>query len=128
METTYQENEEELIRRKEKRRVRLRLSTPPLVLLISMTLVDLLLYFLGFPAIASDLPLFFILAGMVLFFFGAFYDFGEKKYIQAMMQAKAKIDENEKTGINKEQLIMTLIYAGIGGLFIITGILFSYIV
>ncbi len=114
-------------RRSEIRRVRFLLALPLFVLLLSLLLASSIFFFTGKYADANVFPLALVLLGVVIIFFGAFYDFGANKYLEGIFITGARLREDDITNINREQLIMTSIYAGIGLLFIVSGIILNYV-
>ena len=119
-------NPEEDIRRKEIRRTRYLLSLPAIIILAVMDVVNVMLYIVGLKAIALDIPLFTVMGGFLVIFFGSFYDFGARKYIDSVMTAKVRLREEDIKSINREQLIMNVFYIGIGLLYIISGFVIYY--
>jgi glucan phosphoethanolaminetransferase (alkaline phosphatase superfamily) len=119
------QNDDE-IRRKEKRIVRFKLTYPGFIALFALFLTAIILFYLGFKNVANIFPLIIVFSGIIIITFGALYDFGANKYIDNVMTSKMSIRENDIVQINKEQLIMTLIYGGLGGLFILFGVLLFY--
>lgn len=119
-------NLEEEIRRKEIRRTRYLLSLPAIIILAVMDVVNVMLYIVGLKAIALDIPLFTVMGGFLVIFFGSFYDFGARKYIDSVMTAKVRLREEDIKSINREQLIMNVFYIGIGLLYIISGFVIYY--
>ena len=117
---------DELLRKKEKQRIRFILTVPLWIILAVFMSATLLFYYIGFQSLALNIPLLIVLAGVVVIFFGSFSDFGAKKYLANVMITKASFRESDVTGINKEQLFMNIIFIGIGLLYIICGILVYY--
>lgn len=115
-------------RRRERNYTRFLLTLPVIIPLILMTGVALILRVLSLKGLASDVPIFIVMSGIIVIFFGSFYDFGAKNYLSAAMEAKMKIREEDITQINREQLIMNGIYAGLGTLYIVVGIVINFIV
>ncbi|MCL4323477.1 MAG: hypothetical protein M1498_03440 [Candidatus Thermoplasmatota archaeon] len=118
----------EEIRRKEKRLTRFKLAIPPLVLLFGIFISAIVLLFANAIFIVNVVPLILVMLGFVIIFFGAFYDFGANRYVNAMFQSKASLREKDVVQINREQLIMTLIFSGIGGLYILAGVILFYLI
>jgi glucan phosphoethanolaminetransferase (alkaline phosphatase superfamily) len=120
------DNEED-IRTKEKIHTRLMLAVPALFLLFILFMSGLVLFVANAKFIANAFPFIIVMVGIVVMFFGAFYDFGANRYVNSMFASKARLREEDVIQINKEQLIMTLIFAGLGGLFILFGVILFYI-
>ncbi|MHB1439439.1 MAG: hypothetical protein ACYCSO_04765 [Cuniculiplasma sp.] len=118
---------EEFLRIKEKRHTRFMLMVPALVLLFILFMSGVVLFLVDAKSIANIFPLLLVMAGIVVIFFGAFYDFGANRYVNSMFESKARLREEDVVKINKEQLIMTAIFAGIGGLLILFGVILYYI-
>ena len=45
-----------------------------------------------------------------------------------MFQSKASLREKDVVQINREQLIMTVIFVGVGGLYILLGVALFYVI
>lgn len=69
------------------------------------------------------MPLIIIMAGFFVIIIGAWYDFGAKKYLSEVFKSGINFEEADLDYIYKQQFIMTLIYAGIGALYILTGVI-----
>lgn len=107
--------------------VRLKISTPPLVLLALLFVMSIMLKVARVNEVAQVLPITFVFVGILVIAFGAFFDFGASKYLQNLVMAKMKIEDQEILNIRREQFIMSLIYAGIGFLFIASGVALTFI-
>jgi hypothetical protein len=114
-------------RTKEIRRTRFLLTLPLFAVLLSLVLVSSVLYIAHLKGDAEVFPLVLVLIGIVIIFFGAFFDFGANRYLENVFLAKAPLKERDITQINREQLIMTVIYGGIGLLYILIGVIMSFI-
>lgn len=119
---------DEEIRRNEKIRTRFKLTVPPMVLLFVLFISGIVLLLAGAPSIANVFPLILVMVGLVIIFFGAFFDFGANRYINNMFQTKASLREKDIVQINREQLIMTVIFVGVGGLYILMGVALFYLI
>ncbi|MGP6207199.1 hypothetical protein ACNF42_04090 [Cuniculiplasma sp. SKW3] len=119
--------EEEYNRINEVRRTRFLLALPVLAILFSMIIAAIVLFTFNKRGYADAFPLFLVLLGIVVIFFGAFYDLGANKYIENVFIAKAPLKEHDVTQINREQLIMTLIYLGDGVPYIIAGVILNFV-
>lgn len=60
------------------------------------------------------MPLVIVLTGIFIIVFGAFYDFGANKYLENVFSSGARLRETDVIGINRQQLIMTMLYLLIG--------------
>lgn len=118
-------------RKREIIRTRLSLTVPAFLVLIIMTSITLALFFLNFSSIAKDLLIFIVFGGIIVIFIGAFYDFGANNYVENIFISKVSLREKDIVGINREQLVMTGIFVGIGCIFITVAIglfyLFSFL-
>ncbi len=118
---------EEYNRLNEVRRTRFLLTLPVLAILLSLIVVSVILFIANKKSYAEVFPLVLVLLGIVIIFFGAFYDFGANRYLENVFIAKAPLKENDITQINREQLIMTAIYGSAGILYIISGVVLNFI-
>ncbi len=119
---------DEELRRKEKIQTRFKLTVPPMVLLFILFISGIVLLLAGALSIANVFPLILVMVGFVIIFFGAFYDFGANRYVNNMFQSKASLREKDVVQINREQLIMTMIFVGVGGLYILMGVALFYVI
>lgn len=117
---------DEFLRKKEKQRIRFILTIPLWFVLAVFMCAAILFYYIGYQKIALSIPLLIVLAGIIVIFFGSFSDFGAKKYLANVMITKASLRENDVTDINKEQLVMNIIFIGIGLFYVICGIMIYY--
>jgi hypothetical protein len=114
-------------RKREIIKTRFALTVPLFLVLVIMTSITLALFFLSFSSIAQDLLIFIVFAGIITIFIGAFYDFGAGNYVENVFVSKVSLRENDIVGINREQLVMTGIFVGVGCLFIIVAIGLFYL-
>ncbi len=114
-------------RKREIYRTRLTITIPAFLVLIIMTTITLTLFFLNFASIAQDLLIFIVFGGIIIIFIGAFYDFGASNYVENIFVSKVSLKENDIVGINREQLVMTGIFVGVGCLFIVVAIGLFYL-
>jgi hypothetical protein len=106
------------------RRGRWKYAKPPLYILIAM-LVSTFIYYsvFGIGTFFTVMPDILFISAVVVMFFGAWYDFGAESYIKDLKDFYRKsITEADLVYINKQQLIMTLIYILIGFLYIGSGV------
>jgi uncharacterized membrane protein len=110
-----------------KNKIRVEISIPPLFLLIMLIMIGLLIDYTHLKIVAVVYPLFVFLMGLLIMAIGTLFDFGAKQYVQNLYIIKERLTESEMKNINREQLIMTLIYIGIGMLYLMAGILLSVV-
>ncbi|MGC8562726.1 MAG: hypothetical protein ACP5UZ_03905 [Thermoplasmata archaeon] len=106
------------------RRGRWKYAKPPLYILIVM-LVSTFIYYsvFGIGTFFTVMPDILFISAVIVMFFGAWYDFGAESYIKDLKDFYRKsITEADMVYINKQQLIMTLIYILIGFLYIGSGV------
>ncbi len=106
------------------RRARWKYTEPPLGIL-AIILMGMGLYsaFYGYDKFFIFTPDILFISGIFVMFVGAWYDFGAASYAKDLKDYYHKsISESDATYINKQQLIMTLVYIAIGILYILTGI------
>ena len=111
----------------EKNLVRLKISFPPLLLMILLLILSILFKIGNITAIAQVFPLTFVFIGILVIAFGSFFDFGANQYLQNLIVSKSKIRETDVTSINREQFIMNLIYVAIGFIYISIGIALTFL-
>jgi len=112
---------------KSKINIKLRLSIIPLFILLALVIIPLPLYFLFNFAYFYYMPLIIVIAGFFVIIIGAWSDYGARKYLQMVFKTKSHFDESDLNYIYKQQFIMTIIVIGIGGLYILVGILISLV-
>ena len=106
------------------RRGRWKYAKPPLYILVAM-LVSTFVYYsvFGIGTFFTVMPDILFISAVIVMFFGAWYDFGAESYIKDLKDFYRKsITEADLVYINKQQLIMTLIYILIGFLYIGSGV------
>ncbi len=96
-------------------------SIYPLTLLLSIFLAATILYFLRESSYVFPFPVIMTIIGVFIAVFGAFWDFGAKKYVQDLWKNQVNVSENDITYINRQQLLMTIVFFGIGGLYALSG-------
>ncbi len=105
---------------------RLKLALPPLFLLVFLLiLAATIIHFRG-ASLEEPMPLVIFIIGFFVAMFGAFYDFGAKGYLFKVFEHGVPLKETDVTNINKQQLIMTLIYVGIASLYFLSAVLLYY--
>jgi Ca2+/Na+ antiporter len=107
--------------------VRLKISFPPLFLLVLLLIISILFKIANITEVAQVFPLTFVFIGIFVIAFGSFFDFGANQYLQNMIVSKSKIRETDITNINREQFIMNLIYVAIGITYIAIGIALTFL-
>lgn len=107
----------------EKNLVRLKISLPPLLLLMLLLLFSILFKIAGISVIFQVMPLAIVFIGIIVIVFGAFFDFGASKYLQNIVMSRSKLNDDVILNINKEQAIMSLIYAGIGLFYVFSAVM-----
>jgi hypothetical protein len=111
----------------EKNIVRLKISSPPLLLLALLYIVSLLFKIGKDDFVAQVFPIILVFIGILVIAFGSFFDFGANQYFQNLIISKSKLSENDVLGINREQLVMNIIYVTIGIAYILSGIFLTFI-
>ena len=106
------------------RRGRWSYAKPPLFILIAMLASTFIYYSVfGIGTFFTVMPDTLFISAVIVMFFGAWYDFGAESYIKDLKDFYRKsITETDLVYINKQQLIMTLIYILIGFLYIGSGV------
>ena len=107
------------------KRARWAYSWPPLAIM------GMLLMGIGVYSLFFGISKFFVISPDILFissaaviFFGAFYDFGAHGYQKELkVHYQRSLSYEDAKYINKQQLIMTLIYLGIGSIYVLTRVL-----
>ncbi|MEM0137641.1 MAG: hypothetical protein QXT48_04780 [Thermoplasmatales archaeon] len=107
------------------RKARWKYSKPPLEILAVMIASPAIYFsFLGIRTFFIVMPDVLFISAVLVMFFGAWYDFGASTYKKELEQNfKKSLSEADATYINKQQLIMTLIYLAIGGLYMLCGLI-----
>lgn len=100
-----------------------KLSLFPLIALAVILATPLPLYFFLKFAYFYYMPLIVFFAGFAVIFIGAWSGFGAKGYVSNVIKAGMNFDADDLNYIYKQQLILTLIYAGIGILYMFIGYL-----
>ncbi len=100
---------------------KLKMSSVPIIILIAMIFIPLPFYFLFNFNYFYYMPVIFFIAGFFVIFVGAWYDFGAKKYLSSVFKSGEHFEDSDLDYIYKQQLFMTLIYIGIGALYMVIG-------
>ncbi|MEM3852372.1 MAG: hypothetical protein QXP70_05165 [Methanomassiliicoccales archaeon] len=109
--------------RRQARRAILRFASYPLVALLILLTVPLFLSYADIISYAVVMPDVLVMSGIVVIFFGAYYDFGAKTYVKDVVAHGLPFNEEDADYIYKQQFKLTAVYAGIGGIYILSGIL-----
>jgi hypothetical protein len=67
-------------------------------------------------------PIFLVIAAFFVLFIGAWYDFGAKKHVQEVLDARLPFTEGDLVHIHKQQLLLTAAYVGVAGLYILVAV------
>ena len=110
------------------RRVILQISIPFIFLLFILIILSVALEFLKGPSYSGPMAVIIIIIGVFVAFFGAFWDFGAKRYLSDISQHREKVTDEDVVYINKQQLILTLIFFGMAGLYVLSAFLINYFV
>jgi hypothetical protein len=103
------------------KRAILKLSMFPLVALALLLITPLPFYFFLHFAYFYYMPVIVFISGFMVMFIGAWSGFGAKGYVHNVIKAGMKFDPEDLNYIYKQQLILTLIYIGIGFLYMFLG-------
>lgn len=106
----------------EKNKIRLRISFPAILLLVLILIMSLLLKLANVNSVTAFIPLTLVFLGIIVMAFGSFFDFGANEYLQNIFMSKSRFRDIDILNINREQMIMSLIYVSIGFIYIFTGI------
>ncbi len=102
-------------------KVRAKVTLIPLIILLSIIFCLLPLYYIGVFPFFKILPLLLFIIAFVIFLFGATWDFGASNYLKDLMAGKGELTESDIRYINKQQLIMTLLFVMDGLIYMIVG-------
>ncbi|SMD30424.1 hypothetical protein [Picrophilus oshimae] len=108
-------------------KTRLKYAAIPLFILLFLILIPLPFYFFYHFEYFSYMPVILFIAGITVIFGGAWSSFGAKSYIKDVFRTGLPFNEGDLNYIYKQQLIMTLIYIGIGLIYIIFAFLISFL-
>jgi hypothetical protein len=103
---------------KEINKIRLKISFIPIAILIILIFLPLPFYFADLFSYFKIMPLIILISAFFIFFVGAWWDFGANEYIKNLIVGHMELSENDLKYINRQQLIITLIYILIGLLYI----------
>lgn len=101
----------------------LRLSLPPFYIFFALLAYSFGAYRFAGPRYDQPVPILLVMAGVFIALFGAFYDFGEKSFTDDLKRSRIRITDEDLEHISKQQFLMTVIYFGICGLFVLSAFL-----
>ena len=110
------------------RRVMFQMSIPFIFLLFIFIILSVALRIIKGPSFSGPMPVIIIIIGVFVAFFGAFWDFGAKRYLSDISQHREKVTDEDVEYINRQQLMLTLIFFGIAGLYVLSAFLIYYFV
>jgi len=108
-------------------KLRLKIALIPLLILLVLVFAPLPLYLDGVFNYFSVMPLVIFLGAFFVFFIGAWWDFGAKEYIKELFAQGIPTSEINMKFINKQQLVLTIIFLVIGGIYMIIAYVISII-
>lgn len=100
---------------------RIRYLKPPLQALFLISVVPAIIFFFyGIKTYFIVMPDILFISAIVVIFIGAWWDFGEKSYLKELEDFYRKTPTEEDLAyINKQQLVMTLLYILVAMLYIL---------
>lgn len=106
------------------RKARWKYVKPPLIILVVLVISPAIYFsFSGIATFFIVMPDVLFISAVLVMFFGAWYDFGASNYMKELKDFyRRSVSQADMVYINRQQLIMTLIYLLIGLLYITTGI------
>lgn len=107
--------------RKLVRDARIKYLKPPLQALFLISVVPAIIFFFySFKTYFIVMPDIIFIAAIIVIFIGAWWDFGEKTYLKELEDYYKKTPTEEDIRyINKQQLVMTLLYMLVAMLYIL---------
>lgn len=126
-----QQEKNDLVFQQEKidfRNATIRFAAAPLLLLGALLAAVAVLMLEKLSSYVVPFPTALTIAGVIVAFIGAYYDFGAKKYLDDMFKNRVNVPKDEVEHINRQQLIMTVIFFGIGGLYVLAAFSIFYLV
>lgn len=107
------------------RKARWRYVRPPLAVLPALVLTAAAVFALtNFSIFFIVMPDILFISAVFVIFFGAFYDFGASSYLKEVTEIyRQQVTEEDMRYINRQQLILTLLYLLIGALYVAAGAL-----
>ncbi|WP_337860634.1 hypothetical protein [Ferroplasma sp.] len=106
---------------KEINKTRLKIFLIPLIILFAIIASTLPLYYIKVFDFFAVMPLIIFLSAFVIFLIGALFDFGASEYLNDLIEGKGKIREENVRNINKQQLILTLLFILDGLIYMLVG-------
>lgn len=98
----------------------------PFIPLIALILVPIPLYIAVRFDYREYMPTIIVLAGFVVMAFGSFSKFNSEEYIADLKLNRQPVNDKAIINISKVQLILTLIYIGIGVIYIVSAFLIFF--
>lgn len=102
-------------------RVRVKVASIPLIILLSIISSLLSLNYIGVFPFFAIVPLLLFIIAFVIFLVGATWDFGASNYLKDLMAGKGELTDSDIRYINKQQLIMTLLFIMDGLIYMVVG-------
>ena len=102
-------------------KIRIKIALIPLFILASIIFSLLPLDYMGIFSFFKIMPLVLFIIAFTIFLIGAMWDFGASNYLKDLMAGKGELKDEDITYINKQQLIMTLIFIGDGLIYMLVG-------
>ncbi len=100
---------------------RIKIFLFPLLILLIMILSTFPFNYIGIFNFFEIMPLIIFLSGFIVILIGALYDFGASDYLKTTMTGKGKLTDENIRNINKQQLVMTLLFICDGIIYMIVG-------
>jgi hypothetical protein len=107
-------------------KIRIKFAIIPLIILVAVMLAPLPFYFYKLFNYRGTMPLIIFLLAFVIFFFGAWWDFGARNYLRDVMEDGKQMGEFDVKYINRQQLIMTLIFIMDGVIYMMVALAINY--
>jgi len=108
-------------------RARWRFTLIPILALAILLVAFSPLAAFGWADYVGVVPIVLTIAAVVVFFAGAWYDFGAKGFVRDLHRANEPVTEADLDLIHREQFIMTLCYGGVAGLYVVIALLIAYV-
>ncbi len=108
-------------------RLRLKIASIPLLILFAMIFGPIPLYLRGIFNYFAVMPLVIFLSAFFVFFIGAWWDFGAKEYLKELFTQGSPVSDEDIKFINRQQLIITFIFIGIGAVYMLVAYVLSLI-
>ena len=108
-------------------KIKIKFAIIPLIILIAIMLAPLPFYFYRSFNYRGTMPLIIFLLAFFIFFFGAWWDFGARNYLREVMEEEKQVGEFDIKYINRQQLIMTLIFIMDGVIYMVVALVINYL-